>query len=158
MVHPRRSSIRFSAIDPIKTETQRIEFYRLRQYIGQGLIAAAIYVTGATHAIAAPIQVPVLVERASQEHHIGKVIFVELATPGLVAEEFYSGLFGWTFRDMQTGGSEYAEAFLNGNQVVGLIHQAVSQRALPHWPRIDLTTGHLKNGNNQIKSELLQVF
>jgi len=63
-------------------------------------------------------------EPASQEHHVGKVIFVELVTPDLAAaKQFYAGLFGWTFRDIQAGETEYAEASLDGRPVAGLIHK-----------------------------------
>jgi predicted enzyme related to lactoylglutathione lyase len=86
--------------------------------------------------MAAPIQLPAIVEPASQEHHVGKVIFVELVTPDLAAaKQFYAGLFGWTFRDIQTGGTEYAEAFLDGRPVAGLIHKnfPASEHRQPAW-------------------------
>ncbi len=93
----------------------------------RGLLAVLLAVVCAVPVMAAPIQLPAIVEPASQEHHVGKVIFVELVTPDLVAaKKFYSGLFGWTFRDMQAGTREYAEAFLDGRPVAGLI-----QRSLP---------------------------
>jgi len=86
--------------------------------------------------IAAPIQLPAIVEPASQEHHVGKLIFVELVTPDLaVAKQFYAGLFGWTFRDVQADGKEYAEAFVDGRPVAGLIHKNVplSEHRQPAW-------------------------
>ncbi len=86
--------------------------------------------------MAAPIQLPAIVEPASQEHHVGKVIFVELVTPDLAAaKQFYAGLFGWTFRDIQSDGIEYAEAFLDGSPVAGLIHKDVpaSEHRQPAW-------------------------
>jgi len=73
---------------------------------------------------------------ASQEHHVGKVIFVELVTPDLAAaKRFYEGLFGWTFRDIQTGKIKYAEAFLEGRPVAGLIHKDVpaGEHRQPAW-------------------------
>jgi hypothetical protein len=66
-------------------------------------------------AFAAPFQLPPIVDPATQEHHPGKVIFVELVTPDLAAaEHFYGALFGWTFSDIQAGSTKYAEAFLDG--------------------------------------------
>jgi predicted enzyme related to lactoylglutathione lyase len=87
-------------------------------------------------ALALPLQLPALVEPASQEHHAGKVIFVELATPDLdAAKQFYAGLFGWTFLDMQTGGTAYAEALADGRQVAGLILKPApaGRRLQPAW-------------------------
>jgi predicted enzyme related to lactoylglutathione lyase len=60
----------------------------------------------------------------SQEHHPGKVIFVELITPDIAqAEKFYGGLFGWTFQDQQGFRFPYAEAFDNGQPVGGLVQR-----------------------------------
>jgi hypothetical protein len=79
---------------------------------------------------------PALVEPDSQEHHIGKVVFVELVTPDLaVAKQFYGGLFGWTFRDIQVGGTAYAEASLDGYPVAGLIQKDIpaDEHRQPAW-------------------------
>jgi predicted enzyme related to lactoylglutathione lyase len=47
---------------------------------------------------AAPLELPPLQAGAAGEHHVGKVIWVELITPGLAtAKSFYGGLFGWTY-------------------------------------------------------------
>jgi hypothetical protein len=86
--------------------------------------------------MAAPIQLPTIVNPASQEHHVGKLIFVELVTPDLtVAKQFYAGLFGWTFRDIQAGRTEYAEALLEGRPVAGLIHKNLpaGEHRQPAW-------------------------
>ena len=67
-----------------------------------------------------------LVAPASQEHHVGKVVFLELMTPDLAAaKRFYSGLLGWTFRDIKDGPDAYAEAFLDGQLVAGISHKAI---------------------------------
>jgi predicted enzyme related to lactoylglutathione lyase len=64
---------------------------------------------------------------AVQEHHAGKLVFVELLTPDLAAaERFYGGLFGWTFKDIQTGAGAYASVWLDGRQVGAML-----QRPLP---------------------------
>jgi len=66
-----------------------------------------------------------LVEPRGQEHHVGKVIFEELVTPDLAAaKRFYAGLFGWTFRDLASGGTRYATALLDGRPVAGLVQKA----------------------------------
>ncbi len=99
---------------------------RAGRFLRQWLLAAFLGVVGAAPVMAAPLQLPAIVEPASQEHHAGKVIFVELVTPDLAAaKQFYAGLFGWTYRDIQAGGKEYAEAFLDGRPVAGLIHRDV---------------------------------
>ena len=105
-------------------------------YFRSGLLAALLAVAGAAPVVAAALQLPAIVEPASQEHHPGKVIFVELVTPDLAAaKQFYAGLFGWTFRDIQAGGTQYAEALLNGRPIAGLIHKDVPAGAhrQPAW-------------------------
>jgi hypothetical protein len=109
---------------------------QVRLFFRQGLLAAILGAASAAPAVASPLQMPALVEPASQEHHVGKVIFVELVTPNLAAaKQFYAGLFGWTFRDIQEGGTKYAEAFLDGRPVAGLIHKDVpaGQHRQPAW-------------------------
>lgn len=109
---------------------------RARHFLRQCLLAAFLGVVGAVPIMAAPLQLPAIIEPASQEHHAGKVIFVELVTPDLAAaKQFYAGLFGWTFRDIQAGGTEYAEAFLDGRPVAGLIHKDVpaGEHRQPAW-------------------------
>ncbi|HLZ98658.1 MAG TPA: hypothetical protein VKP66_12035, partial [Steroidobacteraceae bacterium] len=85
------------------------------------MLAAVLGVSVATPAMAAPLRLPALVEPASAEHHIGKVVLVELVTSDLAAaKQFYAALFGWAFRDIQIGGTKYAEASLDGHPVAGL--------------------------------------
>jgi predicted enzyme related to lactoylglutathione lyase len=105
-------------------------------FIRQVLLAVFLGVACAVPVMAAQIQLPAIVEPASQEHHVGKLIFVELVTPDLdAAKKFYAGLFGWTFRDIQDSGTKYAEAFLDGRPVAGLIHKNVpaSEYRQPAW-------------------------
>jgi len=125
-MHLQRISNLIDTIAPDKIEPRRMHPDRLRQFIWQGLLAAMLGIAGAAPVMAAPLQLPPLVDPASQEHHVGKVIFVELVTPDIAAaKQFYAGLFGWTFHDIQAGGTEYAEASLDGRPVAGLIHKAV---------------------------------
>ncbi len=64
----------------------------------------------------------------SSEHHPGKVIWAELVTPDLpAAERFYGGLFGWTFRHVKAGSTDYAVALEAGRPVAGLLQKAVPQ-------------------------------
>ena len=72
---------------------------------------------------APPVPLPALVQPASDEHHEGKVIWLELITPNLAAaEQFYGGLFGWTFQNVATG---YAVAMLGGYPVGGIYQHAI---------------------------------
>ena len=72
-------------------------------------------------AVAQKSELPPLVEPANAEHHVGKVIWADLVTPDLASSKrFYSGLFGWTFRDIHAGKTDYAVAFLDGRPVGGL--------------------------------------
>ena len=84
----------------------------------------------------ARLQFPAVVAPASQEHHVGKVMFVELVTPDVAAaKQFYAGLFGWTFRDIQAAGIKYAEASLDGHPVAGLVHKELpeGEHRRPAW-------------------------
>jgi len=115
---------------------QKIRTDRVRLFFWQGLLAVLLVTTCAVSAMAASIQLPAIVEPASQEHHIGKVIFIELVTPNLsAAKQFYAGLFGWTFRDIQAGGIQYAEAFLDSTPVAGMVHKDLpaSAHRQPAW-------------------------
>jgi uncharacterized protein len=102
----------------------------------RSLLAMLLSVAAPGLLVAAAAPLPPLVEPASQEHHVGKVIFAELVTPDLAAaKQFYGGLFGWTFRDIQSGKAEYAAASLDGHPVAGLIHKEFStaERGQPAW-------------------------
>ena len=102
----------------------------------KGLLAVLLGVACAVPVMAAPIRLPAIVEPASQEHHLGKLIFIQLVTPDLAAaKRFYAGLFGWTFRDIHAGGTKYAEAFLDGRPVAGLIQKGLpaSKHRQPAW-------------------------
>ncbi len=82
------------------------------------------------------LQFPAIVDPPRQEHHVGKVIFVELVTPDLAAsKQFYAALFGWTFRDVQAGTRHYAEASLGGHPIAGLFHKDLpeGEHRQPAW-------------------------
>ena len=121
-----RSSNLIDPIAPNKIRSRRMQPNRARYCFRQGLLAALLVVAGAAPVMASPFPLPALVEPASQEHHVGKVIFLELVTPDLAAaKRFYAEMFGWTFSDIQAGGTKYAEASLDGRPVAGLIHKDV---------------------------------
>ena len=104
--------------------------------LGSLLLAAIVGIGGTTPVFAAPPQLPAITNPPSQEHHLGKVILVELVTPDLAAtKQFYSSLFGWTFRDIAGAPTAYAEASLNGHAVAGLVHRPVraGERRQPAW-------------------------
>lgn len=135
-MHLKHGSNLRDLITPNQISPQRMQPDRVRHFFRQGLLAVLLGVACAMPVMAAPIQLPAIVEPASQEHHVGKVIFVELVTPDLaVAKKFYAGLFGWTFRDIQAGGIQYAEAFLDGRPVAGLIHKNLpaGEHPQPRW-------------------------
>ena len=105
---------------------------RALRLLRQGAIAALLGVACAATGIAAPFEVPPLIQPPSPEHHVGKVIWVDLVTPDLGrAKLFYAGLFGWTFRDVHTGETDYSVALLDGRPVGGLVQRA----AAPGRPR-----------------------
>lgn len=87
-------------------------------------------------ALAASFTMPPITDRASQERHPGKVVFVQLVTPDLAgAEQFYGGLFGWTFQDVPGTRSPYAVASLAGMPVAGIAQHAMESggHGRPAW-------------------------
>jgi uncharacterized protein len=104
--------------------------------LSYGLCALVLCVAGAATVAAAPFELPPLVEPPSAEHHVGKVIWADLMTPDLAgAKAFYGGLFGWTFRDIHAGKTDYAVADLDGQPVGGLFQGLArpGQRRHPAW-------------------------
>ena len=102
----------------------------------RALLALLFSIAGAPFSIARAPALPPLVVPASQEHHVGKVIFAQLVTPDLAAaKQFYAGLFGWTFRDIQTGKAEKASAFLDDRPVAVLSQKELStaEHRQPAW-------------------------
>ena len=97
---------------------------RFRGALSAGLAALLLSVVCGPALRAASFELPPLNTPASTEHHVGKVIWVELVTPDLAAaERFYGGLFGWTFRTLRTGDSAYAVALADGRPVGGLFQK-----------------------------------
>jgi len=109
---------------------------RTRTAIARGAFAVFFGLTSATASIAAPFQLPAITDPATQEHHAGKIDFVELVTPDLAAaERFYGGLFDWTFRHIEAGGTQYSEAFLSGEPVAGMVYKPIpaGEQRQPSW-------------------------
>lgn len=90
----------------------------------------------AVPALAQRLELPPLVEPPSAERHVGKVVWADLTTPDLAAAKtFYSGLFGWTFRDLRAGEKGYSVALLDGAPVAGIFQRAApsGERRRPAW-------------------------
>jgi predicted enzyme related to lactoylglutathione lyase len=111
---------------------------RIRHVRLPALCAVVLLATSAAAiemASAAGFELPPLAQPASAEHHVGKVIWVDLVTPDLDrAKQFYSGLFGWTFQAV-AGDPKYVVALLDGEAVGGLLQRAVpsGQHRQPAW-------------------------
>jgi predicted enzyme related to lactoylglutathione lyase len=117
-------------------EVSRMGSDRARRCLAQAVLAASLVVACVTPGMAAQLQLPALVEPASQDRHVGKVIFVELVTPDIAAaKQFYAGLFGWQFRDSQDGVIKYAAASLDGRPVAGLVQRQIpaGEHRQPAW-------------------------
>jgi len=110
----------------------------VRYCFRSGILSAFFGMAVANPAMALPAEFPPVTEPASSEHHVGKVIFAELVTPDIeAAKRFYAGLFGWSFRDIQTGDAGYAEALFDGQPVAGLIYKTAAEGG--HQPPAWLT-------------------
>jgi uncharacterized protein len=94
---------------------------RARHFFWSGVLTLFLGASPSLPAGAQSLQFPALVAPPSQEHHVGKVILVEL--------------FGWTYRDIHSGTTQYAEASLDGRPVAGLVQRAfpVGERRQPAW-------------------------
>ncbi|MEA2770434.1 MAG: uncharacterized protein QOD93_3396 [Acetobacteraceae bacterium] len=91
----------------------------------------------------APPQLPPLMDPASQDHHVGKIVLVNLVTPDLAAAKtFYAGLFGWTFRDLPFGDTAFAQASVDGHPVAGLFQRPIKpgEHRQPAWLSFISTT------------------
>lgn len=135
-MHPQGSPNPTESIGLSNIRQQRMRPNRVRHFSWQALIAVLLVIAYAAPAVASSLELPAIAEPASQEHHVGKVILVELVTPDLaVAKQFYAGLFGWTFRDVQSAGTKYAEASLDGRPVAGMIQRDVpaGEHRQPAW-------------------------
>lgn len=100
------------------------------------LLATLVAAGPAPSAKAAPLELPAITDPASNEHHPGKVIFLELVTPDVAgAKQFYGRLLGWTFRDIAADGTAYAEASLDGRPVAGLVQRPIppGEQRQPTW-------------------------
>ena len=109
---------------------------RVGHVLPYGLCGLLLFATCAATVMAAPFELPPLVQPATAEHHVGKVIWAELVTPDLAgAKAFYSGLFGWTFEDIHGKKADYAVALLDGLPVGGLFQRNVppGERRQPAW-------------------------
>ena len=109
---------------------------RSRPFMQRSAFAVFFALAGTTPVFAQQTPAPAIAQPGTAEHHPGKVIFVELVTPDLsAAEHFYSGLFGWTFRDFQVGQTGYTEAYLGGRMVAGMVQKAVplGEPKHPSW-------------------------
>lgn len=100
------------------------------------LAALLLGAVPAFSAVAQKLELPPLVDPASAERHVGKVVWADLTTPDLAASKvFYGGLFGWTFRDIRAGEKGYSVALLEGAPVAGLFQHAepAGERRRPAW-------------------------
>lgn len=122
----RLNSNLFKLNDLTRRSGWRKHVYRVFQWIGRGTLVVSFSVGGLVHLDTAFAQVPPLLQPPNPETHTGKIIFVELISPDIaVAERFYSGLFGWTFQTTKLDDTEYAQAYMNGYPVAGLIQKTV---------------------------------
>ena len=100
---------------------------RLRSALPAIAFSVLFCVASLSIARAAEFELPALNTPPSTEHHLGKMVWADLVTPDLAAaEKFYGGLFGWTFRRIRAGSSEYAVAMLDGRPIAGLMEKAIS--------------------------------
>jgi uncharacterized protein len=97
-----------------------------------GLLLAAA-VTRAPGAPPQSFELPPLMDSAAAVHP-GKLIWGELVTPDLTAaKRFYGGLFGWTFKDIQTGDTTYVVAKLGDAPIAGLVQRPLQPGAQAAW-------------------------
>ena len=98
-------------------------------------LALALLAATPVAAQPAPPPLPPLQQPPSQQHHTGKIIDELLATPDLAAsKQFYGGLFGWTFQDVQIGATTYSQASAMGQPVAGFVQRPLAgNQHKPAW-------------------------
>ncbi len=103
---------------------------RIRALVAAALLGVALL------APAAQLELPSVGDPAAPEHHVGKVIWADLATPDLAtAERFYGGLFGWTFHETHRDGLDYAIAFNGESAIAGIFQRppTAGESRQPAW-------------------------
>lgn len=106
---------------------------RPRQGLALGVIL--LLVTAAAWG-AHRLKLPPLVSPPNGEHHVGKVIWLELVTPDLQsAQRFYGELLGWTFQGVPGARLPYSIAYDNGEAVAALVQPRAPRdgRRQPFW-------------------------
>ncbi len=106
---------------------------KLRAGPGAAALAVLVYASAAQ---AQGATLPPIVDPPSQEHHPGKVIFVQLTTTDLAgAKQFYGGLFGWSFRDVPGTRVPFSVAYVGTEQVAAVAQRPAPEgvRAQPAW-------------------------
>jgi predicted enzyme related to lactoylglutathione lyase len=99
---------------------------RARYNLPRLLMSTLLLGASTSIALAATFELPALNTPPSGEHHVGKVVWLDLVTPDLAAaEKFYGPLFGWTFQHLRAGDSDYAVALLDGRPIAGLLAKAI---------------------------------
>jgi len=120
----------------INRRRRQLVTLRTWDLVRKSALAALLGFINVAAAVAAESPMPTLIAPSSQEHHVGKIIFVELVTPDIAAaKHFYGALFGWNFRDISNDKREYLEASLDGHPVAGFVHKAVvtNEHVQPAW-------------------------
>ena len=116
------------AMNTLLSASVRLTRIRAPRVVARALAVAVLGMAAPTLLPAQSLQLSPLATPSSREHHVGKVVLVQLVTPDLLAaKRFYGDLFGWQFRDLKLGGEDYAEASLDGHLVAGLMHKAVAE-------------------------------
>ena len=114
----------------------RIRTMRIRHRLAQLAASILIGVAAIGNVMAAPLELPPLVQPPSGEQHTGKVIWADLVTPDLAgAKRFYGALFGWSFRDIPGDEKNFSLAILNGEAVGGMLQRTIQPSAprQPNW-------------------------
>ena len=114
----------------------RIRTMGIKQHLAQLAASILIGVAAIGNVMAAPLELPPLVQPPSGEHHTGKVIWADLVTPDLAgAKRFYGALFGWSFRDIPGDDKNFSLATLNGEAVGGMLQRTIEPSAprQPNW-------------------------
>jgi uncharacterized protein len=109
---------------------------RPKHVLPLGLASLLLSVMCVSTLRAATFELPPLNSPPSAEHHVGKVIWADLVTPNIAAaEQFYGGLFGWTFQTIHAGASDYAVAMADGRPVGGLFQKSIAtgEHKQPTW-------------------------
>ena len=110
--------------------------------------------------------VPPINKVATKEFHPGKFIWKDLMTDDLeAAKKFYSGLFGWTYVDVENGNKDYTIVLHEGKPIAGMfrLQDVKKEQKYSQWisyisvPDMTQAINYLENSDGSVYREAFEL-